>query len=49
MSSSQLGPRFVHITLGQGENDDYSLILQGAEHSSPHPTTHLARTGLLEG
>lgn len=30
MSSSQL----VH-----GENPNYSPILQGAEHSSPHPTT----------
>ena len=40
---------FVHTPLGHGENDDYSLILQGAEHSSPHPTTHLARTDLLRG
>lgn len=40
---------FIHTPLGHGESDNYSLILQGAEHSSLHPTTHLAKADLLGG
>lgn len=38
---------FIIIPLGHGENDDYSLILQGAKRSSPHPTTDLAKADVL--
>lgn len=51
-SCNEFQPAWLQIFdhIGHEENDGHSLItLQGAEHSSPHPTAHLTKADLLGG